>query len=434
MLYLPECPQCYQELLALVTETATLLDSTESILLDLFIETSPYEPRLNTYKRTVQALVDTTQELTQRHTLLLSQMEQLTLAINVTLKADAVSLRAALDRLKATSTPVFVLAHSAEELMNRTIQVYYLGNAILPNLTTIFIPGIQRSVSAITSYLSLSRNALQMLQDQLQQTSNETTNLSQTVETLISLASSVLSIATEIDYQHNDIETEIISLQLNLTLLEQVADFLSPVLDGQALKISEIGALIEQQKQNLPVVPSTSELDTLIGNLSRAHYSIAALQSNLSLKHDQIIMLQHTLSHSQGEVDSLVQEISDLTSDVIELVTRTEDAYTMVSTVSYAVQSTIEDAEQAVATLQNFSANSLEVRRAANAALKSALEITNTATYAIETAKSLQNNVSEIINTVEVAMDHTKEAENITLDSEMVCLYIVLCCVQALAV
>ena len=421
MLYVPECPQCYQELLGLLTETAILFDTTERIILDLFIETSPYDPRLNTYKNTVQILVDTVQELTQRHNLLLSQMDQLTLGINVTLKADAEILKVKLDILKATSTPVFVLSNSAEELMNRTIEVYYLGNAILPNLTAIYIPSIQQSVLAISSYLYLSRNVQQMLQDQLQQTLNETINLSETAEILISLATSTLSIATGIDYQNNDIETEISSFQLKLTLFEQLTDFLLPVLDVQALKISEIGAFIQQQ--HIPVVPSSSELNTLIGNLFSAHYSIAALQRKISLKHDQIIMLHPVLSHSQSKVDSLVFEISDLTDDVMKLDTRTKDAYAIVSTVSYAVHSAIVDAKQVVATLQNFSANSLEVRIAANAALESTLAITNTATYATETANSLQNNVSKIINTVEVAMSHLKEARNITLDSEMVRLY-----------
>ena len=416
-----ECPQCYQELLALATETTSALEIKESIIFDLLVETSPYEPRLRNNQTAVQSIVDTTEDLSQHYALLQTQLEELTTAINVTLREDVMQLDATLQTLKTMSTPVFVLALSAEELMNRTIEEFLMAQESIDLLASFYIPNIQQSVSEINSSLSLSSEAVATLEAQIQQVSNETSALSELVQRLQYLASSALATAEEVDSLHTETEMTTSYLQQNVTYLEQAVNSLGPALETLAVDITETSALIQQQRESLPSIPSTNELNSLTENVSNAQNNVAILQSEVSEENHRVLMLQQSLNNSQQEVSRLGQDITDLTSEVTDLEERTQEAYGKSSTATSSAQSRIDEAEQVVASLQSFSGESFEVARAANEALESVSEITHTANYAIQTATAIQNNVSDIVNVVEEAMQLANDAENITLQAQMVC-------------
>lgn len=404
----------------MATETTSALEIKESIIFDLLIETSPYEPRFRNNQTAVQSIVDTTEDLSQYYALLQTQLEELTTAINVTLREDVMQLDTTLQTLKTTSTPVFVLALSAEELMNRTIEEFLMAQESIDLLANFYIPNIQQSVSEINSSLSISREALATLEAQVQLASNETSALSELVQRLQSLASSALSTAEEVDSLHTDTEMTTAYLQQNVTYLEQAVNSLGPALETLAVDIAETSALIQQQRESLPSIPSANELNSLIENVSNAQDNITILQSEVSEENNRVVMLQQSLNSSQQEASRLAQDIADLTSEVTDLEDRTQEAYRKSSTATSSAQNRINEAEQVVASLQNFSGESFEVARAANEALESVSEITSTATYAIQTATAIQNNVSDIVSTVEEAMQLASDAENITLQAKRV--------------
>ena len=85
------------------------------------------------------------------------------------------------------------------------------------------------------------------------------------------------------------------------------------------------------------------------------------------------------------------------------------------------VQQKISEAGEVLFNLQNYSNNTFEVAKRANAALQAVAEITNDAMNVMRTTGAIQHNVTEVTDTLLEAMNIANGAENITVAAQMVC-------------
>ena len=404
----------------MIANTTATVDTTESILFNLLIETSPYEPRLEDQQSEVQDIVESAQSLSQQHDILQMQVDDLTNAIEMALLQDVAQLDSTLQTLKIVSTPVFVLALAAEELMNRTIEQFLTAEEEINLLRDFYIPNINQSVSAISNSRSVSREALQALMSQVQLLSDQENMISEQVGELQSLASMALQTAEGIDSQHENTKEVAASLQQNLTSIEEAVISLTQQLDAFMLEIMQIHVRTQEQRNNLPSIPSAAEIDVLSNDVSTTQNDISMLENTLSDKQSELNLLHQNLNQNRVEVDSLTQDISDLTGEAESLADRAQEAGNRSATAVEGAQRRINEAEQVLDILQDYSSDTFEVARRANEALELVEEIAASASYTIATASAIQENVSDIMEVVDDAMDKTDEAENIADRIEMV--------------
>lgn len=419
-LLITDCPQCYQELEVRVLNTSVVLETTETILFNLIIETSPYEPRIEANQNKVDDIVDSAQMYNQQHNMLLMQVANLTIVINETLQQEVMELQTTIQTLKTTSTPVLIQALAAEELMNRTIEEFLMAQQEINLLAEFYLPTINQFLSAVSSSLLVNTPTLQSLTTQVQLLSSQANQTLELVSELQSIA--LMSVATvdEIDSLNEDTLCMITSLQQNLTYIQQNMLSLVQQLRYFAVEIMLIGVHIKEQSESIPSIPSSEEVSMLHGNLSNTEHTIDALQNQQFEKRRKLSPLQDNLTESRIKIDSQMHELSNFRNQTTSLEDRTQYANNRTVSALNSVKQTTSEAEQVLVNLKNYNDDTFEVGRRANEALESVADITNTANSAIEATAAIQRNVSEVMDMVQEAMDKANDAKNITYAAQVV--------------
>ena len=193
LLSVTECPQCYQDLEARVWSTSTILNTTQHTLFNLFIETSPYKPRLDALQDEVDSITNSSLMNSELHYSLQMQVAILTSMVNETLREEVRKLETTIQMLKTISTPVFIQALASEELMNRTINDFILVQQESQiDLLADYISNISQSLSTLNISHTLSTGILQSLTSQVQLLSTQAQQISYLVSELQSIASMMI--------------------------------------------------------------------------------------------------------------------------------------------------------------------------------------------------------------------------------------------------
>ena len=416
--FFTECPQCYQDLEARVASISTALNTTESTLFNLFIETSPYKPRLDAIQSEVDSITSSSLMSSVLHRTLQMQVALLTSIINGTLQQELTKLEATIQILKTTSTPVFIQALASEELMNRTINDFLLvQQESQVDLLADYVSNITQSLSTLNVSHSLSTETLQSLTSQVQLLYTQAQQISELVSELQSIASMTLGSIEEIRSLSGDTIILTVSLQQNLTYIQQNVYSLRQQIKYFAMDIMQINIHIQ-----IPTVPSSNEVTMLLGNLSTSQHNIADLEDQLTEKQTDLQLLGDNLVESEIKTDSLLQDISNISYEIANLKNRAQEAKNTTMTTRDDIQWKISEAGEVLVNLKNYNNDTFEVARRANAALQSVAEITTDAINVMNTTSSIQQNVSEVIDILHEAMNVANAAENVTVAAYMVCL------------
>ena len=416
--FFTECPQCYQDLEARVASISTALNTTESTLFNLFIETSPYKPRLDAIQGEVDSITSSSLMSSVLHRTLQMQVALLTSIINGTLRQELTKLEATIQILKTTSTPVFIQALASEELMNRTINDFLLvQQESQVDLLADYVSNITQSLSTLNVSHSLSTETLQSLTSQVQLLYTQAQQISELVSELQSIASVTLGSIEEIRSLSGDTIILTVSLQQNLTYIQQNVYSLRQQIKYFAMDIMQINIHIQ-----IPTVPSSNELTMLLGNLSTSQHNIADLEDQLTEKQTDLQLLGDNLVESEIKTDYLLQDISNISYEIANLNNRAQEAKNITMTTRDDIEWKISEAGEVLVNLKNYNNDTFEVARRANAALQSVAEITTDAINVMNTTNSIQQNVSEVIDILHEAMDVANTAENVTVAAYMVCL------------
>jgi chromosome segregation ATPase len=352
------------------------------------------------------------------HRTLQIQVALLTSIINGTLRQELTKLEATIQILKTTSTPVFIQALASEELMNRTINDFLLvQQESQVDLLADYVSNITQSLSTLNISHSLSTETLQSLTSQVQLLYTQAQQISELVSELQSIASMTLGSIEEIRSLSGDTIILTVSLQQNLTYIQQNVYSLRQQIKYFAMDIMQINIHIQ-----IPTVPSSNEVTMLLGNLSTSQHNIADLEDQLTEKQTDLQLLGDNLVESEIKTDSLLQDISNISYEIANLKNRAQEAKNTTMTTRDDIQWKISEAGEVLVNLQNYNNDTFEVARRANAALQSVAEITTDAINVMNTTSSIQQNVSEVIDILHEAMNVANAAENVTVAAYMVCL------------
>ena len=397
--------------MGLVDKARALGNQTENDLSNLQNKISPYEHRYNVESTLVQYVNDDVEELSETHSAFQDRTRDLTFAINVTLRNRVIQVNTTLYMLKTITTPVFVLALSAEELMNRTIDGLRDAQNTISLLANISM-NISHSASAANNSHSRSGEAIQALTLQSQQLSVQANTLSELVTELKNLTTTALSSTNEISIQISIAEVLAEYLQQNFSSLEQSIASLDLQLQTE---IDMMNVSLRLLKDNIPGdVTSETYIKILNENFSSLQDNISLFQSEILYKQSQVANFKQNVYEIMQKINSLTQNLTNLRSIILQLNNHSQVLYSRAETAVQNVLREIHDAEQVSMVLQNYSENLHEVARAAEEALESLQDIFDIARHAIVTTTVINNNVLYIADTVDQAMGQVNEAKNIT--------------------
>ena len=418
-----ECPQCYQELEERADSTSAEHDRVESSLFNLLIEASPYDPRLNDLRDDVRDIASLGQMYSQRHDELQEQVVYLTTAVNETLRRDISQLDASLQLLKTISTPVFIQALAAEELMNRTITEFQMARDEIAKLVEFYIPNITLSLSAINGSHIVTSEALETLGHQVQLLSTQAYQIHHLVVELLSSTNTSLLAVDDIQSFHEQTQDIASVLQQNLSYIEYSVNTLTQRVRIISLEIMQVYAAIREQMGALPTIPSPDTIEELTVDLTSSKNITESLNQQVVAKEGELSDLQEIIAGREEEVDSLLETLSEFYNQTATLEERVQTIGNLTRDTANNVEQKISLAEEVLENLRNISNDTFEVGRRASQALGSVGELTTEANAVLDSVAAIQQNVSELLNTVQEASQNTQNAENITQSALTVSLF-----------
>ena len=416
-----ECPQCYQELEERADSTSAEHDRVESSLFNLLIEASPYDPRLNDLRDDVRDIASLGQMNSERHDELQEQVVYHTTAVNETLRRDISQLDASLQLLKTISTPVFIQALAAEELMNRTITEFQMARDEIAKLVEFYIPNITLSLSAINDSHTVTSEALETLRHQVQLLSMQAYQIHHLVAELLSSTNTSLLAVDDIQSLHEQTQDLASVLQQNLS--EYSVNTLTQRVRIISLEIMQVYAAIREQIDALPTIPSPDTIEELTVNLTSSKNITESLNQQVVAKEGELSDLKEIVAGREEEVDSLLETLSEFYNQTTTLKDRVQTIGNLTRDTANNVEQKISLAEEVLENLRNISNDTFEVGRRASRALSSVGELTTETNAVLDSVAAIQQNVSELLNTVQEASQNTDNAENITQSALTVSLF-----------
>ena len=395
-------------------------DRVESSLFNLLIETSPYDPRLEEQRDDVTDIANLANIYTEQHSELQAQVTYLTTAVNVTLRQEIRQLDASLQLLKTISTPVFIQALAAEELMNRVIVEFEIAQEEIARLVNFHIPNMTYSLSSINSSHSATSESLKSLRQQVELLTTQADQISLLLSNLTAFINTSLTAVQDIQSLHEATHNLAIILEQNITTIQHYVYILSQRVHTITLEIIETTATIHELFIALPTVPSPDTIEWLAGNLSSSQNSIEQLNQKLSVKADELSELRDTITETQSEVESLTATLYEYDTQTTLLEDQVQAIGNGTETTVSGVEYKISQAKEVLENLRNFSDDTFEVAQRASEALQSVSGLTTEANAVLETVAAIQQNVSELNITVQEATHNTQNAENITNSAQSV--------------
>jgi hypothetical protein len=392
----------------------------ETALFNLLIENSPYDPRLSDLRDDVDEIADLSRAYTQLHNELQERVVYLTTLVNENLHQDIAQLEAKLELLKTTSTPVFIQALAAEELMNRTIREFYRAQVEIVLLANFYVPNITHSLSTINSSHSLTTEALEALVTQLQALTSLVEPLSDLVTEIVSVTNASLAVADDAGILSKDTLSVANTIQQNVSNIWYKLYSLMQKVNNITMEIIQMTAIITEYRNTTPTIPFTDTIEELRANLSSFQYTISHLSKQLRDKETDLSYLQDIIEENAHEVDSQFHSISELANGILVVEDYLQNASNATTAFVNSVEYKLPLAQQVLDNLENFSDDTFQVAQRANEALNSVSEITAQANIIILSSSAIQQNASQITDILEVVMGSTNTAENISSSSEMI--------------
>ena len=417
---LSECPPCYQELSVRADNTFATIQATESTLFNLLIETSPYDPRLNEQQDTVSAIANLGQIYSQQHDQLQIQVADITTAINETIRQNVVQLEISLQLLKTISTPVFIQALAAEELLERTLIEFNIAQETINLLANFYIPNITYSLETVSNSHFLTAEALQSLIVQFQLMVDHSYAMSNLVSRLQTVVDGYLQIVNDIEILEEHVQNIATTLKESLVYIQDNINLLMQKAQLLVIEIIETTVQIRELRIAIPRIPSYDTINVLQANFLAAQYTLGSLDDQVARKKSVVYLLQNAIAEDASKVESLLQTFQDFANQTVALESAVQEAGEATLSALNSGEQKIYRTEQVLENLQNYSGDTFYVAQRANKALGSVQSITNDANNVIQITTAVESNVSSAINTVQDAMGKIQDAETVRNSAQMV--------------
>ena len=381
-------------------------------------QTVPFESRFQVSQSAVQSTVYNASNATARYEMLLIRLSELTVLLNNTLSAQLLRINSSITTLKVTSTPIFVLASTSEELANRTVEELIQVSAIVESIMTVTLPQIADLASSIQGYvdgvhsdaeqlmmvLSLCNTQLQLLENltsEIEQSSLRTLSLAINIQ---QLEGSIQSILPTLLGQTVALDVQVSNLNMQIVLLIN--------------EISTTMLFIDSIYERVPSIPSMDELSTLYENLNATLSYAQALGSQVSLQNTTLSELINMTYETQQQVDELQQSLAMLMAQENTITSQAMYTYDFLQSKVNEVEIAIEYAQTILTNLTNFQNFSAEVAALADIAL--AAVPTNTTRDTLAMAESIMQSVIELSRNVSLTKSLAAEAEETFQQAEQV--------------
>lgn len=414
-----ECPECYQELQAQADVIRESLNRTSNRIFTLSLMLSPFEPRLHDSENMVQSARDEAENISDMHNRLLNQFQSLAELLSVSLRSQVVRINNSLILLQASSTPVFVLASTAEELMNRTIQELTAAIEISNTIATQDLPMVQASVELVVNSSIDGISAATELEEQVMLLSTQLVQLQHLTDTIALLSSQAIDRAQQIQILHANTTDMLNLLQASFSTAQTSISSLAQQLQSLSGTISSTMTQINLGITNLGSL-SVPQLDDLLTNASMTSDYANSIANETNNQSSQLAELQNVLDSSQQKTESLVSSLSMLSESVSSFESESRDALNISSEVQGIVEDAINNAEFILTQLQSFRNESFEVANAATEALELVHTINDTAATALSAASQIQQTVGESVENISIAKTLATQTDTKSLSVEQV--------------
>ena len=396
------------------------METTDARIANLSTMVSPFDSRLNQTQNQVLSAVTDAQELTNEHERLNTLFTDLSNSIQ-SLSTQLVQLDTSLKILQSSSTPVFVLAQTAEELMNRTIQELNLAQEVVDEIATDILPAIQNSADSIQNSSVVGRMTANELDEYVATLSSQVDQLLNITNSIALISTSAILGAEELISLHTDNQRAVSDLQQNQTSAQEALSFLMTELYTLTSAIASTTNQIRLEFEDLAMVPSEAGLNDLLTNASNTEGYANSLAGEVSHQDSRLSELARDLNESRLKVDSILQQVSNLGENISNLGSDSDDAHQRTSDTVSATEVVIKEAEMILNNLQNFSVDSFDIGETATETLQLVRMINISAADALSTARNIEETVERSMRNIATAKAVAIQAQNISFHLIQVC-------------
>ena len=370
--------------------TRNTLDVLNTMVFELSIMSSPFEDRLLQNQSEVQTTLAGAQQFELQH---MQFVNQFNIFSSPMLAMQLLQINTSLATLQVTSTPVLVLARTAEELMNRTIEEILAASGIVNSLTAIILPSAQKSAALVSNSSLVANSTTRSLETQFSLLSSQLVQLKNLSESIAGISIPLLSDAQSLQELHDDIKSTIVELQSNITFAQTAVSTLMPQLTSLTESISRLVTCIDEQLQNLVSIPLTNEVNNTLSNVTTTASYANTLINESAIQANRLAELTASIDLNQQLITPLLQQILFINNSVGNLLLQTENADTVSSLAVNTTEAAINSARFILTNLKNFSDDTLAVSRTANNALSAIGTINATVTNALSQAREIESNI-----------------------------------------
>ena len=384
------CPDCYQQLQMYANITRNTLDVINTMVSQLSVMSSPFEDRLLQNQSEVQTTLTSAQQFEVQHTQFVNQFNILSTSM---LTMQLMQINTSLATLQVTSTPVFVLARTAEELMNRTIEEILAASEVVNTLSTIILPSAQESAALVSNNSVVANSTAMSLQTQFSLLTSQVIQLENLSDSIAAISMPFLTDTQNLQELHDDTRSTIMDLQNNITFAQNAISTLMPQLTSLAMSVSRLVTCVDEQLQNLASIPPINEVNSTLSNVSTTASYANTLMNESTMQSNRLAELTASIGLNRQLIAPLLQQISVINDNVTNLLSQTENADAVTSVAVNMTEAAINNTRFVLTNLQNFSDDTLAVSSAANNALSSIGMIYATVTNALNQAREIESNI-----------------------------------------
>ena len=403
-----------------VTRNTLNVTETNLRVFELSNMSSPFEERLLQNQSAVERTLTDAQQLQYQHMRLVDQFSILSSSIADMLTIQLIQINNSLTILQGASTPVFVLALTAEELMNRTIQEILAASGVMNTISTVILPSAHDSVAIVNNSFLIANSTALSLEAQISLLSSQVVQLANLSDAIATISILFLTDTQSLQELHDDTSSTITDLQSNITFAQTSVSTLMPQLAQLATSISTLVTCISQQLQSLVSIPPIYEVNGTLSNVTTTASYANTLMAESIIQSNRLAGLTESIDSNRQVITPLLQQISIINGSVSALMLQTENADALSSLAANLTETAINNARLVLTNLRNFSEDTFAVSNAANDALLSIGMIYATATIALNKSRDIENNVELLRQNVSLTKTLAEQITNQTQQAELV--------------
>ena len=419
------CPQCYQELEnefdRINATRSSKEDQLNQLTSNISSEMTAFDLRLRLRQDVLQELLQTVNELNIMEDILMGRFEEAAVQVLDVLSTGILLLDSSLSALKRISTPVFVLASTSEELMNRTIEEFQVTLDVLSVIDNTILPEVQRVATSINDSFIDGNTTAQALLLNLTRLLNQSSDIRALVADITTHGDESLLNAEQLYSLHTG------TANMTEALLQSRAGILNNA-TALTTSLASLSMTYYQAMQNLMEldisdVPSAMAIENLLSDALDTANDAAVISSSTDLLLRRLMDINGTYNSYQQELQRLYDQSIEHEQNATTIRLKSEGALNQTSQALGPVNMITESAQLALEELQNYSNGTLSIVQSATDAIEAANIAQQAANLAVNTSLNIQRTTDQINSTIRAISNNSQAARELVEQLEQVSNY-----------